>query len=346
MTLQGWLNCISSSTLFSNDKPKPTQRLHPRHISSRPRQKPQPDTPPTSLLDFVSRTKDQQPQIPKEEECTQHQKVVDSHFGFVPLSRRFEFDIEACRILGRALKAGGLGEGETLPRVWTEPTKAQLRGIGRMGRIQGWRRCVRLVATPQIQMAEAMKIWEELEKFFWAPEQDRVALEKARGRWSFTEVPVELLLDLGMRKGLIERVRDKGNLEQDGQIVLERMGERRKPYGPVVARLPVIQEEQEDAHESEAKGAQKIVNSEGDVGGDVEGCGGRVGEAIAPETDIRSDEGMNGGLGGWSGGTAGGTSGGPNTRGKVQTVDGADVDKDKAPSLFSFFRHMRVRHFN
>lgn len=202
---------------------------------------------------------------------------------------------------------------------------------------------MRFVATPQIQMAEAIKIWEELERFFWVPERERAALEKSRGRWCFTEVPVELLLDLEMRKGLIERVRDKGNLEQDGQIVLERMGERRKPYGPVVARLPVIQEE-DDVGESEAKEAQKIVNSEGDIGGDVEGRDGRVGETIAGETDIRTDEGMGGGLRVWSEGTAGGTGGGTNTRGKGRAVDEADVDK--VPSLFSFFRRMRVRHFN
>lgn len=342
MTIQAWLNSISPHILSGNDKPKPTERPTPRHPSPRPRYKPQPDTPPTSLLDFVTRTKDPQAQLPKDEERTHHQKVVDSHFGFVPLSRRFKFDIEACRILGKALKAGGLRNSEVLPRMWTEPTKAQLREIGRMGRTQGWRRCLGLVAAPRITTAEAMKMWEELERFFWAPERERIALEKARGRWCFTEVPVELLLDLEMRKGLIKRVRNNGNLEQDGQIVLERMGERRRPYGAVVARMPAIREAEDDAG---GDVLEEVVDSGGNVDNEVEGDNGGAGEVIGGRTDVGTDKGMSGGIGGGPGGTGSGDGRGNDTQGSVQrAVDEADVDR--SPSLFTFFRRMRVRHFN
>lgn len=341
MTIQGWLNGISPHALFGNDKPKPTERPTPRHPSPRPRYKPQPDTPPTSLLDFVSRTRPQQGQVPKEER-TRHEKVIDSHFGFVPLSRRLEFDIEACRILGKALKAGGLMEGEALPRVWTEPTKAQLREIGRMGRTQGGRQCVRLVAAPRVTMAEGMKMWEELDGFFWVPEGERVALEKARGRWCFTEVPVELLVDLEMRKGLIRRVRNNGDLEQDGQIVLERMGERRKPYGAVVARMPVIREAEDGAG---GDLVEDVVDSGGNVNEEVEGDREVVGEVTGEWTDIGTDEGMSGRIGGGPGGTASGHGRAEDTQGSVQRVM-SEATADRSPSLFTFFRRMRVRHFN
>lgn len=288
MTIQGWLNSISLLSLFGDDKPtKARERSTPRHPSPSPRYHPKADTPPTSLFDFLFRTKEQPAQIRREEQRTCHQKVVDSHFGFVPLSRRFEFDIEACRILGRALRAGGLGREGYLPRVWTEPTKAQMREIGRLGRKDGYRWCMRLVATPQIQMAEAVKIWEELERFFWVSEGERAALEKARGRWSFTEVPVELLVDREMRRGLIERVKRDGNVEQDGQVVLERMGERRRPYGAVVAKMSVIEEADDDADEDEVKG---VVDSGRRVGDDLKRDDGGIGEAISEWTDVGTDK--------------------------------------------------------
>ncbi|SPO04748.1 uncharacterized protein DNG_07433 [Cephalotrichum gorgonifer] len=174
----------------------------------------------------------------------QRRRQLDKYFGFTPISRRSDPDLEASYIFGRALRHAGFGGGgDDLVKVWEDPTKAELRRIARLGKEDGWRLASALVATPRLGREEGLLLWGALEGIFRVPEECRVALETARGMRCFTEVPVAHLADVGMKARLEMRLASEGNTEQDGRVETGFMGSLRRPWGPVVACMPVIAEE-------------------------------------------------------------------------------------------------------
>lgn len=182
------------------------------------------------------------PQTTREPRVRRH--LSDKAIGFVPLSRRREYGVEASLMLGGVLRACEIrADDRGLPRVWTQPTKSELRDIARMPKTEGWIQCGRLLARPKVFRKEGEAMWEGL-GMFRVPEEERGLMRAARGRWSFTEVPAEMA-DRKLRRRVWKKLRCSGNVEREGETRVGVMGRADKPYGKFVGCMPVIPEEDE-----------------------------------------------------------------------------------------------------
>lgn len=170
---------------------------------------------------------------------------TDKQLGFQPIARRPDYDLEASLILGDILRSCSIvRENGLLPCVRSRPEKSELREIARMPKEQGWIKCMGLVSKPDIGRTEGEAIWEKLEMFRVSKEERKV-MGVARGWRCFTEVPAEMAGCARSRRAIRKTLKEKGNVEKDGQVLIGFQGTHRKKYGRVIGSMPVIQEEEE-----------------------------------------------------------------------------------------------------
>ena len=169
--------------------------------------------------------------------------LSDEQIGFAPITRRADYDVEAALILGGVLRMCNITtENGGLPRVWSQPKKAELREIARMPKKEDWKRCGKLLSRPRVLKKEGKAIWEEL-GIFRVSEEEREVMEVVKGRKCFMEVPAGIVVSRGFRNRFLMRLRNFGNVEREGEMRIGVLGRAKKRYGKIIGCMPVIPEE-------------------------------------------------------------------------------------------------------